>query len=316
MIQRIKRVLICMMILTTLCTGAVLADGAPDADVEAGILEAAEGYMADVLSMNERERNAAVVTLAYDEKQHVWQVYIAVKGQDLSDNTKDLLNNDYCEKLEYDVTSDTYYHYWLYDVNGHFVEGRTSAGYEFSHMVPREAYPVMPEKYAEYEYFDPLKCFLYSSAAEKAAFSQEYKPVIDEWFEQHPRYAEWLASQNHYLYWITRNRYGAPAPNMLQEGEVLQIAYEYSASHFIGASIEALMTRYDRIVYFDVTDPDAPVWKVLFIPDVEMLISEDVCVDFYVVIDVWTGKVIRDQNTLNETDVEFHHGRWPHSSND
>ena len=76
------------------------------------------------------------------------------------------------------------------------------------------------------------------------------------------------------------------------------------------------MIRYDRIVYFDVTDPDAPVWKVLFIPDVEMLTSEDVCVDFYVVIDVWTGKVIRDQNTLNETDVEFHHGRWPHSSND
>ena len=70
------------------------------------------------------------------------------------------------------------------------------------------------------------------------------------------------------------------------------------------------MNRYHQMVYYDVTESGKPVWKIRLMPDVERMISGDVYRDLYVVIDVWSGKVIRNQNEPNERDVEFHYGRW------
>lgn len=276
---------------------------------EAVILNNVEGYMADVLSMTGQERSASVVTLEYEHECQIWQVTITANGTDLCDETKYQLSRDYCEKIEYDPASDTYFHYILYDANGNFVEGCTIEGYEFSRLVPHEAYPAMPEAYADYEYFDPLKCFLYAPAADKAEFSQTYKPIVDEWFAKHPQYKVWLSSQNHYMVMITHNNYGTPPPNMLQESKALQIACEYCASHDSTVTMDALMTRYHQMVYYDVTESGKPVWKIRLMTDVERMIAGDVYRDFYVVIDVWSGKVIRDQNMPNESDVEYHYGR-------
>lgn len=269
------------------------------------ILDAVDRYMSESLSMSKAERNAASVMLEHDTTSNLWQVAISVSGIALRDPTRNRLQVDYCEKQEYDKLTDTYYHYCLFDAHSALVEGYTLDGYDFNQLVPREAYPSMPERYAYYEYFDPYKCFLYSSAKEKAVFSQKYKPIVDSWLTQHPQYATWLASQQHYLYEITRNSYGTPPPNMLQQDLAVKIAYKYCMSQHPGLTVEVLANRYHNIVYYDVSNPGKPVWKIVLLPDWEKHETGDVSRNLYVVIDVWSGKVIRDQHTQTQNDIEF-----------
>lgn len=74
-----------------------------------------------------------------------------------------------------------YDYYFVLTADLSIGDGHTLAGYEFSLLVPQEAYPSMPEKHVDYPYFDPYKQFMLSSPEEKASFNQMYKPIVDRW---------------------------------------------------------------------------------------------------------------------------------------
>lgn len=149
--------------------------------------------MADVMSMSRKEREAAVVTAELNEVESAWQVVIRMKGSELRAVTRAWLDGQLpWGEVLYDRESDTYVYPWVFTADGRSGGCATLEEYEWENLIPREAWPEMPAAYADYPYFDPLKCFLYAPAGEKAAFSRQWKPVVDAWLREHPAYEEKL----------------------------------------------------------------------------------------------------------------------------
>lgn len=269
------------------------------------VLKCVDCYMAEVLSMSKKERGAASITTYYSEQLNAWQVVISISGSDLRDQTKHSFESDYCEMQEYDIGTDTYHYYLVLTADLTIGDGHTLDGYEFSLLVPREAYPSMPDKYVDYPYFDPHKQFMLSSPEEKAIFSQRYKPIVDRWLALHPEFETWLSTQRNYLYRITRNAYGKPSSEGLQQATITQIAYQHCISIFPSLTVETLQDRYYNAVYYDVTNPAMPIWKIALFPDPDRITSADVMENMFVVINPWDGTVVRDHQSMCESDVEY-----------
>lgn len=265
-----------------------------------------DGYMADVMSMSTRERNAATWTAERNEAGTAWQVNISVKGSLLREETREWFHRQYLiGNTAYDQETDYYDYPYVFTAEGRSGDAATLEEYEWNNLIPREAWPEMPDAYADYPYFDPLKCFLYASAAEKAAFSQAWKPVVDAWLEEHPAYKDKLLAEgsNNYLYRITRHHYGTPPEKYIQQHEALRIAVMHSITLRPDVTVDQLMNRCHHILYYDLCDPDRPLWKVEVSWDAERMLSGDPVVDFLVIIDPRSGEVISDQRTLTLEDA-------------
>lgn len=272
----------------------------------AALVKTIDGYMADVMSMSTRERNAATWTAELNEAGTAWQVNISVKGSLLREETREWFHRQYLiGNTAYDQETDYYDYPYVFTAEGRSGDAATLEEYEWNNLIPREAWPEMPDAYADYPYFDPLKCFLYASAAEKAAFSQAWKPVVDAWLEEHPAYKDKLLAEgsNNYLYRITRHHYGTPPEKYIQQHEALRIAVMHSITLRPDVTVDQLMNRCHHILYYDLCDPDRPLWKVEVSWDAERMLSGDPVVDFLVIIDPRSGEVISDQRTLTLEDA-------------
>lgn len=94
------------------------------------------------------------------------------------------------------------------------------------------------------------------SVEEKAAFSEKWNPIVDEYATLHPD----LVDTKGLMYQATRHVYGIPEEGDMSQEKATEIAMQYLLTK--GVSIETFPNR--RIVYtYDVTDPDNPVWKLL-----------------------------------------------------
>lgn len=75
----------------------------------AALLDDVEDYMADVMSMSRKEREAAVITAELNEAGTAWQVVIRVKGSDLREVTREWFDGQVpWGDVKYDKESDTY----------------------------------------------------------------------------------------------------------------------------------------------------------------------------------------------------------------
>ena len=93
------------------------------------------------------------------------------------------------------------------------------------------------------------------SLEEKAAFTQKWKPIIDEYIETNP----YLANRNPLAYYATRHVYGIPGPDDIPQDTARDIAQEVALG--LGANPESIQYRQYNINY-DVTDPAQPIWNV------------------------------------------------------
>ncbi len=280
---------------------------APDTDSRyAALTKTIEGYMADVMSMSTRERKVAAWTAELNEAGTAWQVVISVKASLLREETREWFRRQYLiGNAEYDPETDRYDYPYVFTAEGRSGDAATLEEYEWNNLIPREAWPEMPQVYADYPYFDPMKCFLYAPAAEKAAFSQTWKPVVDAWLREHPAYEAKLiaADVSHPLYRITRHHYGTPPESFIQEDKALYMAVMHSITLRPDVTFDQLMNRSHHILYYDVCDPDKPQWKVNLSWDADRALPGDPMVDLLVVIDPESGKIIADQRTLTLADA-------------
>lgn len=279
----------------------------PEDDLaRAALAQTVDGYMADVMSMSTRERKAASWTAALNGDGTAWQVVIHVKGSLLREETRAWFHRQYLiGNTDYDPETDCYDYPYVFTAEGRSGDAATLEEYEWNRLIPREAWPEMPAAYADYPYFDPLKCFLYASAAEKAAFSQAWKPVVDTWLREHPAFEAKLiaAPGNHPQYRITRHRYGTPPEGYLQEDKALHLSILHAITLRPDVSFNQLMNRCHHILFYDVCDPEHPLWKVMITWDAERALPDDPMVDFLTVINPETGEIIADQRSLALNDA-------------
>lgn len=128
------------------------------------------------------------------------------------------------------------------------------------------------------------------SIEEKAAFSEKWNPIVNEYLKEHPYYPNY----NGLMYQATRQIYGIPSEGDMTQEEATEIARNEILR--LGASPNTLMNR--RILYtYDVTDPSNPLWKLLIyhvafdrMPD-EPIDSD--YISYQVVIDGNTGEILK-----------------------
>lgn len=80
-----------------------------DEQKHAALLDDVEAYMADVMSMSRKEREAAVITMEPNDAGTAWQVVISVKGSDLREVTREWFDGQVpWGDVLYDKETDTY----------------------------------------------------------------------------------------------------------------------------------------------------------------------------------------------------------------
>lgn len=114
----------------------------------------------------------------------------------------------------------------------------------------------------EYFYNWPLE--------EKAAYSRKNKPLIDQFLLENPEYAEMLqkrydAGESGFpvYYETTRHVYGLPDEKAISQDAAQAIGYQAILDQF-GLDGDVLASARVVNVYYDVTDPQKPLWKFFY----------------------------------------------------
>lgn len=228
-----------------------------------------EENMSEVLSMSRSERAAAVIAVTQVEGYPLWQVTMTVSGKDLRDSTRQTLGTGSVLSPEvWNEATDTYTYTVLYEetVDGlkRVPDARSVAEYEYSRLYESIAWPG-----SEADVHGIYHRFLTASAADKAAFSLRYRPVAEAWYASHQEFAALLEktwrerSKYDTLYIVTRHIYGVSPESALQEPDIRYLAAEAYAGLYGSVSVQALLgEQFEMYVWYDITDPSAPVWKV------------------------------------------------------
>ena len=155
--------------------------------------------------------------------------------------------------------------------------------------------------------------FWYWSLEEKAAWSQIAHPIVRQYYAEQPEFAQYLKDvdagkymQNEWpiLCTVTRFLYGVPDEHAISQEQAFAIAREYALSQ--GVRQSDIDENKGHQYYYDVTDPQRPLWKVdifLIFGDGDLAHQHDGTEPWgvFVVIDAHTGEIlrtiIRDVNT-------------------
>ncbi len=103
--------------------------------------------------------------------------------------------------------------------------------------------------------FDPIPTYVPFSGwtlEEKATFTNDWRSFMQSYMQSHPEYRG-------LYYYETINAYGLPDRNALSQDEAESIAHQ--AAIDFGASTQYLK-RSESHFFYDVTNPDNPLWKV------------------------------------------------------
>ena len=252
---------------------------------EDAILDIADSMLSEIYNFNKAERAATKVTVTFDEDFEIWIVSFYVKASDLRTSLR-------AERTtyDYDAAQDAYIWTKVLLSNGQLTDASSAEEYEWDNIIPREGYP-------NWDVWEDDYCaFLYCTAEERAAFSAQYKPIVDSFLDQHPAIREYYETHDGgTAYQVTRHIYGIPDADAISEDDALQTAFAaWQASGVDGVKPGILDDRRSYYCLYDVSNPDKPVWKVSMqyvydhIPDQSMNFD-----GFFVVIDAHTGEILK-----------------------
>ena len=138
--------------------------------------------------------------------------------------------------------------------------------------------------------------FYHWSLEEKAAYSRKNKPLIDQFLLENPEYAEML--QKRYdngesgfpvYYETTRHAYGLPDEKSISQEKARELGYQAILDR-LNAPKEKLDQAWAVNVYYDVTDPEKPLWKFFFNTTTDET-GPDEAWGYFVSIHAYSGKV-------------------------
>lgn len=251
---------------------------------EAEAQEKARAYLYDVLNFSQTEIDHTSISVSREEKG--WRAAFAADPGTL----RDALKKEW-------AFSPAASGLWQWSVlladNGDFVAEDEYYAYCLDHLIPASAYP----GYSVYE--DKTRAFLYASVEEQAAFSEKWKPIVDDYIKSHPGFEAYFSSAPDFCteYVITRHAYGRPTDESIPEAKALAIAKKaYLQAGIHGVTAEMIEERCACFTLFDVTDASAPVWKVSIAFDTYGEASrrpEEHKDGYFVVMDAASGAVIR-----------------------
>lgn len=151
-----------------------------------------------------------------------------------------------------------------------------------------------------YDHFDYIPSFLDDyinadnahftdwSVEEKAAFTEEWTPIMDAKKEKY-HYFDW---DNELFYMTTRHRYGLPGNNHISYEDAVAVASQ--AAKDLGATDEMLARR-NFSCCFDITNPSMPTWRfwlhVVHAGDTPSFIESD-GPQYFIEIDASTGALL------------------------
>ncbi len=154
---------------------------------------------------------------------------------------------------------------WLifFETEGEVVQ-KVLLGYDGSYIdtVPanREFSNTLRRAFYEESIFnnDPTGLEFFSMTIEqKAAYSQEWIPKVNDYLTMNPYYA----NRKSPLYLSTRYTYGLPSSEDISEAKAVEIGKQVIIE--LGAQAELVdQRRYEAL--FDITDESNPVWKITF----------------------------------------------------
>lgn len=206
----------------------------------------------------------------------------------------------------FDPAQKAYHWTKLFLASGERTDASSVEEYEWSQLIPREAYPHWKDWKAD------LRAFLYCSTEERAEFCATYKPVVDAFLDRHPDIKQYfLDTQSGYadrysqtIYDITRQTYGIPDEGSIPEEEALRIAQAaYLNSGLEGITQEMLQKRCLTSALFIVTEPSKPIWKVRIAasPHSGAWSMEDHHNGYRVVIDAASGAILEEGELYGST---------------
>ena len=133
--------------------------------------------------------------------------------------------------------------------NGDYID-MVMADQEFSHV--KHQTPILQIRFGDFNFHN-------MTLEEKAAFSAEWNPVVEDYIAENPYYPNY----NTLLYQATRNVFGLPTEENITKEQALDIAInEIIALGANEATLDMREVRYS----FVVTDPEHPYWVVYFYP--------------------------------------------------
>ncbi len=142
------------------------------------------------------------------------------------------------------------------------------------------------------------------SHEERAAWSKIARPIVHGYINEHPEFAQYLDDQaaNLYAYgdWnnlisFTQYVYGVPDDKAIAQEQAYQIARGKAID--MGANQRYVDDGKNHSVYYDVTDPARPLWKVhislLFsAADEEHPDIPTMPWGYFIIIDAYTGEIV------------------------
>lgn len=146
--------------------------------------------------------------------------------------------------------------------------------------------------------------FAAMSIEEKAAFTTQWKSVVDEYVKDNPYYA----GRNTLMYQATRTVFGMPESNAMTKEKAVELAKE--AAMNLGANKQNL--DFSSIGYsYDVTDAGQPKWALVLRPQPQINSPEDLGKEdvriFVIVLDAYSGEVLHASDSINlDTNLGFY----------
>ena len=126
------------------------------------------------------------------------------------------------------------------------------------------------------------------SVKAKAAFSEKWKPVVDEYCEQNYFYS----GAGDEVFNATRFRYGRPSDDDISQKEAIKIAEQAILESGAEKDVFECLTR---CVFFDVSIPEKPIWKIWYHFQAKKNMKDTYTGDisnYYVMIDAREGEVL------------------------
>lgn len=140
---------------------------------------------------------------------------------------------------------------------------------------------------------------------ERAAWSRVARPIVQAYLKEHPEFANYLEDLLAHRYaqhtWpnliaLTQYAYGEPEENAIPQDKAFATAREEAIRR--GAKMKHVDDNKNHIVYYDVTNPERPLWKVLVntqfgADDQEHPYNPTEPWGYFVVMDAKTGEVLK-----------------------
>ena len=189
----------------------------------------------------------------------------------------------------------------LLSYEGEFIDW-AYADKEFTNVQTYGFEPILGSDRTEELYDEEGFGFYHWSLEEKAAFSEEWIPIVEAFAEKHP----YFTREGNSFWLFTRRVYGLPTEEDITQDEALSIALDETKQ--LGATNELIKVLTWHYFFFDVTDPDQPLWLVVLTRESDPDLSKEERLAFleyfssqprqyFIIIDAHNGTVVESHHS-------------------